>query len=51
MQIKHTHTFETLTVITNSWLLSSEWRKTFPLLGLTTKPRKNPNKSMTYTVH
>ena len=50
-RLKYTRTFETWLVITNSWLLSSKWRKTFPLVGLATKPRGKKKKSMTYTVH
>jgi len=40
-RLKYTCTFETWSVITNSWLLSSKRRKTFPFAGLATKSRKN----------
>lgn len=43
-RLKYTRTFETRSVITNSWLLASKWRKTFPLVGLATKPRKKKKK-------
>lgn len=39
-RLKYTRTFETWLVITNSWLLSSKQRKTFPLVGLATKSKK-----------
>lgn len=42
-RLKYTRTFETWSVITNSWLLSSKWGKTFPFVGLTTKPRGKKN--------
>lgn len=42
-RLKYTRTFETWSIITNSWLLSSKWRKTFALVGLATKPRKKKN--------